>query len=69
MGDNSMVLNGLIPQRLTSCLKSLDVFLNQSETIVTSYVIADVEVTKVTGENIVDTVCNILGMFIYIYFT
>ena len=64
-GDNSAVRNGLIPQRLTSCLKSLDLFLNQPEAIVTSYVIADLGVTKVTGADIVDTVCNILGTLLF----
>lgn len=63
VGGNDVVLNGVLPQRLASCFKSLDIFLNQPEPIVTCYVTAELSnVSKLAGVNLVDTVCKIIGM-------
>ncbi|XP_045164352.2 fatty acid synthase-like [Mercenaria mercenaria] len=66
MGDHDTVINGTIPLRVHTCLKSLDLFLTQSEPVVSCFVPAD----KQTGSNsagdnksdLVLAVCHILGI-------
>lgn len=65
MGDNDTVIGGTLPQRITSCLMTLDTFLNQSEPVVSSFVPADKETNNSSaGENkpdLVLAICHILG--------
>ncbi|KAL8612602.1 hypothetical protein ACOMHN_006588 [Nucella lapillus] len=66
MGSNSTVVGGTLPQRITSCLATLDHFLNQPCPVVSSYVPAE----KASGKkdssggrlSLVEAVANILGM-------
>lgn len=65
MGDNETVVGGTIPQRILSCLSSLDVFLNQSHPVVASMVVAEKQ-TKTKGHSdgqidIVGSIAHILG--------
>ncbi|XP_053377609.1 fatty acid synthase-like [Mercenaria mercenaria] len=66
MGDNDTVIGGSLPQRLMSCLKTLDLFLKQSEPIVTSFVPSDKSTSSsIAGEirlDLVHAVCHILGI-------
>ena len=55
-----------VPQRILSCLHSLDLLLNQSEPVVCSYTKADVSGSgsKASREGLVKSICNILGIYI-----
>ena len=65
MGSNDTVIGGTLPQRITSCLETLDLFLNQSAPVVSSYVPAE----KVQSSShkssdkpdLILSVCHVLG--------
>ena len=65
MGTNDTVIGGTLPQRITSCLDTLDLFLNQSESVVSSFVPADKIVSsshKASDKpDLVLSVCHVLG--------
>lgn len=62
MGNNDTVIGGTLPQRMASCLSTLDQFLNQSHPVVSSFVPAEKETRKeTTKHDLVASVCNILG--------
>lgn len=64
MGSNDTVIGGTLPQRITSCLEVLDVFLCQKHPVMSSFVLAErVAVKSETGSqrNLVDAVAHILG--------
>lgn len=64
MGSNDTVIGGTLPQRLTSCLEVLDVFLCQTHPVMSSFVLAErVAVKSEAGSqrNLVDAVAHILG--------
>ncbi|XP_029644700.1 fatty acid synthase isoform X1 [Octopus sinensis] len=66
MGDNDTVIGGTLPQRLNSCFTVLEKFLNQSHPVVSSYVLAERNVSNDSqGDskaNFVESVKNILGI-------
>lgn len=57
---NELVIAGTLQQKISNCLETLDVLLNQNEPIVASMVVAEKKIT--TGQNIIETVANILGI-------
>ena len=65
MGTNDTVIGGTLPQRITSCLDTLDLFLNQSKPVVSSFVPADKIVSsshKASDKpDLVLSVCHVLG--------
>jgi len=66
MGDNDTVIGGTLPQRMTSCLASLDTFLNQPHPVMSSFVLAEKK-TKSSGDqgdrpDLVQSIANILGV-------
>jgi fatty acid synthase len=68
LGSNDTVVGGTLPQRMTSCLETIDYFLQQSKTIpvVSSYVLAE-KLQKTSGSSetaasLIDTIANILGI-------
>ncbi|XP_068199679.1 fatty acid synthase [Antennarius striatus] len=64
MGSNSTVIGGTLPQRITSCLDVLDLFLCQQQPVMSSFVQAErTVVTSGAGSqrNLVDAVAHILG--------
>ncbi|KAL3877568.1 hypothetical protein ACJMK2_035265 [Sinanodonta woodiana] len=66
MGDNDTVIGGTLPQRMTSCLSTMDIFLNNAEPVVSSFVAAEKSKghrsqSKDKGD-IVQSVCHILGI-------
>ncbi len=66
MGSNDTVIGGTRPQRITSCLATLDQFLNQSQPVLSSLVLAE-RVQKSPMEHdsksdLVAAVANILGI-------
>ncbi|XP_013390789.1 fatty acid synthase isoform X1 [Lingula anatina] len=66
MGNNDTVIGGTIPQRITSCLATLDHFLNQPCPVMSSFVPADKEKSTMNkrdgGADLLDAVGNILGV-------
>lgn len=67
MGDNDTVIGGTLPQRITSCLANLDIFLNQLDPVVSSFVPAEKQSgSGAVGDEKLDlvlAVCHILGKF------
>ena len=66
MGDNDSVIGGTLPQRMASCLTCLDQFLNQTNPVVSSFVLAEKNKKQEASENksIVTAVLHILGKHI-----
>lgn len=65
MGDNDTVIGGTLPQRITSCLEVLDLFLCLGKPVMSSFVLAERMVVK--GESggqadLVETIAHILGV-------
>ncbi|XP_065226660.1 fatty acid synthase-like [Planococcus citri] len=64
MGGNDTVVGGTLPQRMPSCLNTIDNFLQQPDPVLASLVLA--EKRKAGGEtssvSVVDAVANILGI-------
>lgn len=68
IGADGMVLpesTRYVPQRILSCLHSLDQLLNQSEPVVCSYIKADIpgSGSNSSREDLVQCICNILGIY------
>ena len=65
MGSNDTVIGGTLPQRITSCLDTLDLFLNQPEPVVSSFVPAEkiASSSHKTSDkpDLVLSVCHVLG--------
>lgn len=63
MGGNDTEVGGTLPQRMTSCLATIDLFLQQPNAVVASMVLA--EKHKSGGDsqvNLIDAIANILGL-------
>ena len=63
-GDNDTVIGGTLPQRIHSCLQTLDRFLNQPEPVLSSYVLAERKVKSMSedgGKSLAESVAHILG--------
>lgn len=67
MGSNDTVIGGTLPQRISSCLATLDHFLCQSEPVVSSFVPAEKKSDSAGGDKVdlVHAVCHILGKYSY----
>lgn len=64
MGTNETVIGGTIPQRISSCLATLDMFLQQLHPVLSSIVLADKHKSG-DGDgnaNILEVIANILGI-------
>ena len=67
LGSNDTVVGGTLPQRMTSCLETMDYFLQQSTDlpVVSSYVLAEkVQKTSDASSSVslIETIANILGI-------
>ncbi|KAK9502678.1 hypothetical protein O3M35_011399 [Rhynocoris fuscipes] len=62
-GDNDTVVGGTLPQRITSCMSTMDVFLQQMYPVVASMVLAEKRKSQEGSQiSLVDSVKNILGI-------
>jgi len=69
-GDNATVVGGTMPQRIVSCMQSLDAFLTWHQPIVSAFVKADVEFSLSTKasmsrdgcDDVTQSVAQILGV-------
>uniref|UniRef100_A0A452SJH0 Fatty acid synthase n=1 Tax=Ursus americanus TaxID=9643 RepID=A0A452SJH0_URSAM len=66
MGSNDTVIGGTLPQRITSCLEVLDLFLNQPHPVLSSFVLAEKKATAQgdgsTHQDLMKAVAHILGI-------
>lgn len=63
MGDNDTTLNGFLPQRIPSCLSTIDIFLQQSHEILCSAVIAEKDKPSSDSKaNLVKTIARVIGI-------
>ena len=66
MGGNETVIGGTLPQRMTSCLNTLDRFLNGHHPVMSSIVLAEKETKVSSGSDgkpdLVQAIGHILGM-------
>uniref|UniRef100_A0A0N4ZTR7 Fatty acid synthase n=1 Tax=Parastrongyloides trichosuri TaxID=131310 RepID=A0A0N4ZTR7_PARTI len=63
MGDNNTIVGGTLPQRMPSCLATLDLFLSWNHPIVSSYIKADsINKKSSGGGNLLQTIAHILGV-------
>lgn len=67
-GNNDTVIGGTVPQRIHSCLASLDQFLNQNNPVVSSFVLAEkkkkVQDSAVNQSvDVLAKIANILGKY------
>uniref|UniRef100_UPI00358E27BA fatty acid synthase isoform X2 n=1 Tax=Myxine glutinosa TaxID=7769 RepID=UPI00358E27BA len=66
MGDNETVIGGTLPQRMASCLDTLDGFLAQNIPVVSSFVLAEMTSSAKGGggkaRSLVEAVAHVLGV-------
>lgn len=63
MGDNDIVVDGTLPQLMSSCLATMDTFLQQQYPVVSSVVIAEKHKPADSDKvGLVDAIANILGI-------
>lgn len=63
LGDNDTVIGGTLPQRMTSCLQTIDLFMQQPNAVLASMVIAEKRKAETGGGvSLVMCVANILGL-------
>ncbi|XP_025419053.1 fatty acid synthase-like [Sipha flava] len=65
MGGNETVVGGTLPQRMTSCLSSFDIFLQHSQPVLASMVLAEKRENVSGGAtqvSLIEAVANILGI-------
>lgn len=65
MGSNDTIVGGTLPQRMTSCLEVLDLFLNQPHPVLSSFVLAEKKAAAQgdgsTQHDLMKAVAHILG--------
>ncbi|XP_058059390.1 fatty acid synthase [Anopheles bellator] len=63
LGDNDTVVGGTLPQRMPSCLQTMDLFMQQPSPVLASMVIAEKRKTESgAGVSLVSCIANILGL-------
>lgn len=64
MGGNDTEVGGTLPQRMSSCLATMDIFLQQPHSVVSSIVLAEKRKSGGDGNQVslIDAVANILGI-------
>ncbi|XP_014669584.1 PREDICTED: fatty acid synthase-like [Priapulus caudatus] len=67
LGGNDAVIGGTLPQRITSCMQTMDVLLNQPFPVVSSFVLAEKRgsggaSTQGSQVDLIHAVANILGV-------
>lgn len=63
LGDNDTVIGGTLPQRMVSCLQTMDLFMQQPHAVLASMVIAEKRKADASGGvSLLSAVANILGL-------
>ncbi|KAF6202923.1 hypothetical protein GE061_003330 [Apolygus lucorum] len=63
-GDNETIIGGTLPQRITSCMATMDLFLQNANPVVASMVVAETGGSRTKGAEVslLDAIGNILGI-------
>ncbi len=72
MGDKSRPVAGTMPQKIKSCLSTLDILLSHQYPICSSMVLAAKETkssTEDSGKSLVDAVAHVLGTLYFMPWT
>lgn len=63
LGDNDTVVGGTLPQRMVSCLQTMDLFMQQPHAVLASMVVAEKRKADTSGGlSLVSCISNILGL-------
>lgn len=63
LGDNDTIIGGTLPQRMTSCLQTMDLFMQEPHAVLASMVIAEKRKADSSANvSLVGCVVNILGL-------
>ncbi|KAH8412789.1 hypothetical protein KR009_005739 [Drosophila setifemur] len=63
MGNNETVVGGTLPQRMSSCLETMDLFLQQPHPVMASMVLAEKRKTEQANRlSLIATIANIMGL-------
>lgn len=63
LGDNDTVIGGTLPQRMPSCLQTMDMFMQQPHAVLASMVVAEKRKADASGGvSLISAVANILGL-------
>ncbi|EDW12340.1 fatty acid synthase [Drosophila mojavensis] len=63
MGNNDTVVGGTLPQRMSSCLQTLDTFMQQPHPVLASMVLAEKRKTEQSNrQSLIATIANIMGL-------
>ncbi|XP_055550797.1 fatty acid synthase [Wyeomyia smithii] len=62
LGDNETVIGGTLPQRMPSCLQTIDFFMQQPCPVLASMVVAEKRKAETGGAGLVSSIANILGL-------
>lgn len=62
LGDNNTVIGGTLPQRMISCLQTMDLFMQQPYAVLASMVVAEKRKTESNEISSVGCVAKILGL-------
>ncbi|XP_030383313.1 fatty acid synthase [Scaptodrosophila lebanonensis] len=63
MGNNDTVVGGTLPQRMRSCLETIDFFLQQPHPVLASMVVAEKRKTEQSNRlSLIATIANIMGL-------
>lgn len=62
LGDNETVIGGTLPQRMASCLQTMDLFMQQPHAVLASMIVAEKRKAESSGVSLVSCVANILGL-------
>lgn len=62
LGGNDTVVGGTLPQRMASCLETMDLFMQQPHAVLASMVVAEKRKAESSQVSLVSCVANILGL-------
>uniref|UniRef100_A0A6B2E4Y7 Fatty acid synthase n=1 Tax=Phlebotomus kandelakii TaxID=1109342 RepID=A0A6B2E4Y7_9DIPT len=62
LGDNETIVGGTLPQRMVSCLQTMDVFMQQPHPVLASMVVAEKRKADTGRMSLVTCIANILGL-------
>lgn len=62
LGNNETEIGGTLPQRMQSCLQTIDLFMQQPHAVLASTVIAEKRKETSSGDSLVKCVANIMGL-------
>lgn len=62
LGDNNTIVAGTLPQRMVSCLRTMDLFMQQPHAVLASTILPDRQKESTNEFSLIKCVANILGL-------